>query len=247
MFFNRKKNKQTAAPSTPQENDQKPKVSLKKSQENLDNYIVRLEKEKSINLSKHRARVFVVIDRSGSMYTQYKKGDVQDILTRLLPLALRFDDNQELEVYLFNTSCVQVVGMNINNYKEYVKNEISRKGYKPCGGTNYAPAIELTMRDYNDGSPYPAFGIFITDGDNYDKKETDMAVRQSSNYKMFIQFVGSGFENFPYLEKLDDLSGRSVDNTGFVKVADFEHLSDEQLYELLLKQYLEWLKVMKIN
>ena len=222
------------------------KVILKKAEAGLDRHIVRLKKEQKVDLDAHRARVFVVIDRSGSMTQLYKNGAVQDVLTRLLPLALKFDDNGELEVYVFNTCCNQMSSMNLQNYEDYVKCEIMRKGFEPSGCTKYSPVVEQTISDYNDGSPYPAFGIFITDGENDDTKATDKAIRKSSKYKIFYQFVGIGNEKFKYLQKLDDLDGRKVDNTAFVKVSDFAQLDDDELYAKLLEQYPQWLRAMNI-
>lgn len=223
------------------------KVVLTKAEESLERYIVNLKKENNVDLGKHRARVFVVMDRSGSMSSLYRNGYVQDVLTRLLPLALKFDDNGELEVYVFNGNCTKMPAMTRENYENYVEEKIMRKGYGPSGGTSYAPAIKQTISDYNDGSAYPAFGIFITDGANDDRYETDNAVRNSSKYKIFYQFVGIGGERFDYLQKLDDLSGRAVDNTAFIKVSDFSKLSDDELYAKLLEQYPAWLKAMNIN
>ena len=222
------------------------KVTLSKAEDGLTRHIVRLKKEQNIDLSKHRARVFVVVDRSGSMTTSYRNGAVQDVLTRLLPLALRFDDNGELEVYVFNNRCTQMASMNRFNYEHYVETEIMKKGYGPSGGTSYSPVVEKTLSDYNDGSPYPAFGIFITDGENDDGAATDNAIRRSSEFKIFYQFVGIGYENFRYLKKLDDLDGRAVDNTAFIKVEDFSRLNDDQLYAKLLEQYPQWLRAMNI-
>lgn len=223
------------------------KVTLQKAQDGLERHIVRLKKERGIDLSQHRARVFVVIDRSGSMSHLYRNGDVQEVLTRLLPLALKFDDNGELEVYVFNNSCRQLASMTLSNYENYVQTEILSKGYGPGGGTSYSPVIEQTMDIYNDGSPYPAFGIFITDGENDDRSQTDRAIRKSSKYKIFYQFVGIGYESFSYLQKLDDLDGRAVDNTAFVKVEDFARLNDDQLFNKLLEQYPQWLQAMHLN
>lgn len=191
------------------------KVVLSKAEDGLERHIVRLKKEKNIDLSSHRARVFVVMDRSGSMTSLYQSGEIQNVLTRLLPLALKFDDNGELEVYVFNTSCIQMPSMNLSNYESYVKREIMNKGYGPSGGTSYSPVIEKTMSIYDDGSSY--------------------------KLKIFYQFVGIGSENFRYLQKLDDLDGRDVDNTAFIKVSDFARLDDEQLYAKLLEQYPQWL------
>lgn len=224
-----------------------PKIRLTKASEALDGSIIRLTKRTGVDLSTHKARVFVVMDRSGSMYFNFHNGKVQDVLTRLLPLALKFDDNGELEVYVFNTKCKQMPAMNLQNYENYVKQQILQKGYEPQGGTCYAPVINQTVADYNDGDPNPAFGIVITDGENSDERETDRAVRGSSNYRNFYQFVGIGNERFRYLQKLDDLTGRAVDNTAFIKVEDFAKLTDDELYDLLLEQYPQWLKAMGIN
>lgn len=231
------------APTAPQKHS----VCLRKAEEGLENNIVRLKKDLNIDLSNHKARVFVVVDKSGSMFTLFNNGSVQETLTRLLPLALRFDDNGELEMYLFNNSYKQLPPMTINNYENYVQKEILEKGNGPTGGTSYAPVIRKTIDDYNDKSLYPAFGIFITDGENCDARETDAAIKKSSKYKIFYQFIGIGNERFDYLQRLDDLPGRKVDNTAFVKVESFKSLNDDELYAKLLEQYPQWLRDMKIN
>ena len=227
-------------------NKKNAEVILNKATAGLERKLVSLKKEQNIDLSKHHARVFVVIDRSTSMKPLYRSGAVQDVLTRLLPLALKFDDNGELEVYVFNENCTQMSPMHLKNYMDYVKTEILDKGYEPDGGTCYAPVIRQTINDYNDGSPYPAFGIYITDVENHDKKSTDDAIKRSSSYKIFYQFVGIGNEKFRYLQKLDDLKGRSIDNTSFIKVADFAKLDDEELFDKLLGDYPKWLRTLRL-
>ena len=57
------------------------KVVLSKAEDGLERHIVRLNKEKNIDLSSHRARVFVVMDRSGSMTSLYQSGEIQNVLT----------------------------------------------------------------------------------------------------------------------------------------------------------------------
>ncbi|MBR2743885.1 MAG: VWA domain-containing protein [Clostridia bacterium] len=247
MFFGKKKSSTPGATTAPTPAPSTGKVDLKKSQDALDGHIVRLQKEKGVDLTKHRARVFVALDISGSMSTLFQNGSVQSTLTRLLPIALKFDDNGELEVFVFNHDCTQMPAMNIHNYKSYVQDVIIRNGYGPSGGTSYAPVIRQTMKAYDDGSPYPAFGIFITDGENSDPQNTDEEVRKSSKKKIFYQFVGIGNEYFRYLQKLDDLDGRDADNTAFVKIADLGSLTDNQLYSKLLEQYPDWLRAMGIK
>ncbi len=49
--------------------------------------------------------------------------------------------------------------------------------------------------------------------------------------------------DFQFLEELDDMPGRFVDNADFFSVADPADLSDEQLYDLMMNEYPGWLKL----
>jgi hypothetical protein len=49
--------------------------------------------------------------------------------------------------------------------------------------------------------------------------------------------------DFQFLEELDDMPGRFIDNADFFSVADPAHLSDEQLYDLMMNEYPSWLKL----
>ena len=224
-------------------------INLKKSVISLDKSLISLEKKSGLSFADHRAKVAVVMDYSGSMSSLYRSGAVQEVLTRLMPLALRFDDNGELDVWLFHSHYHRVESMNLDNFESYVKEEILNKGYR-MGATSYAPVLEDVLRKYfvEDAatSNIPTFVVFITDGSNDDKRATNEIIKESSHKNIFIQFVGIGNERFEYLERLDDLTGRPVDNTGFIKVSDMARLSDEQLFDLLLDQYPDWLKNKRI-
>lgn len=220
-------------------------LSLQKSVISLDKTLISLEKKSGFSFDGHRAKVAVAMDFSGSMSSLYRNGAVQAVLSRLMPLALRFDDNGELDVWLFDNEYRRMPSMDLGNFDTYVEKEIMKKGWH-MGGTNYAPVLEDMLKKYfkEDAmtANVPTFVIFITDGANADKTQTDKVIRDSSNKNIFVQFVGIGSASFPYLEKLDDLTGRVVDNTGFIKVSDMARLSDEQLFEMLLEQYPDWLK-----
>lgn len=221
-------------------------ISLRKSVISLDKSLVDLTKKSGINFGEHRAKVAVVMDYSGSMSELYRTGAVQNLLTRLMPLALRFDDNGELDVWLFTGTYKRLSeSMDLHNFETYVKKVAEKSGFR-MGGTSYAPVLKDVLHKYfvEDAatSDIPTFVIFVTDGSNADKKETNATVIESANHNIFIQFVGIGSAYFDYLEKLDDLKGRPVDNTGFIKVSDMSKLSDEALYDKLLDQYPDWLK-----
>jgi hypothetical protein len=59
---------------------------------------------------------------------------------------------------------------------------------------------------------------------------------------VFWQFVGVGKASYGVLEKLDTLTGRTVDNAGFFAVDDLDSLQDDQLYSRLLSEFPAWLR-----
>lgn len=219
------------------------KIDMSKHAENLNTVLIDMSKSGKTNMSNHTARVAVAMDYSGSMSGMFRNGAVQDAITRLLPIALKFDDNGELESWLFSDGYERLTPVTASNYDGYVRNVMMRARMN-MGGTNYAPALKDIVKFYKDKHPstVPSFVMFITDGDNWDEYETNAIIRELSNYNMFVQFVGIGNgSNFNYLRELDNLSGRKHDNTGFIAVRDMEKMNDQQLYTEMLRQYNDWL------
>lgn len=217
-------------------------INMSKSAENLNTVLIDMSKGSKIDMTKHTARVALAMDYSGSMSNLFSNGSVQDVITRLLPIALKFDDNGELESWLFSNSKEKLEAVTIKNYKNYVKS-VMMKAHMNMGGTSYAPVLKDMVKYYKDAEPsnIPAFIIFITDGENWDTEETNQVVKELSNYNMFVQFIGIGNENFEYLKSLDDMEGRKYDNTGFTAVRDMNRMTDDQLYTEILRQYKDWL------
>lgn len=217
-------------------------ININESKENLNKVLVNLSKESKVDLTKHTARVALATDYSGSMSGVFHDGSLQRTISRLLPIALKFDDNGELESWLFSNGYKSLAVITESNYENYVKNVMQKSGMS-MGGTEYAPVLRDMIRYYKDVEPskVPAFIIFITDGENEDKSRTDEVIRELSEYNIFVQFIGIGKEKFEYLKKLDNLKGRKHDNTGFTAIEDMNKLNDEQLYTELLCQYKDWL------
>ena len=103
----------------------------------------------------------------------------------------------------------------------------------------------------------PIYVMFVTDGDTFDKVETTKHMQDSSYEPIFWQFmaigeskkdVKKGFfkslfqSDFTFLEQLDDLPDRYIDNADFFSVKDPAAVSDDELYDLLLQEYPEWVK-----
>lgn len=217
-------------------------IDMSKSKENLNTVLIDMSKGSKIDMTKHVARVALAMDYSGSMDHLFDNGSVQKTISRLLPIALKFDDNGELESWLFSTDYKRLDAVTENNFENYVKRVMQRSGM--CmGGTYYEPVLSDMVNYYKNIEPseIPAFIIFITDGENMDKSNTNRIIRELSEYNIFVQFIGIGDEDFDYLKSLDKLEGRKHDNTGFTAVKDMNKLDDQQLYTEILRQYKDWL------
>lgn len=224
------------------------KLTLEK-EESLKKLTLRKESINKICLKKKEltdltARVAVVMDYSGSMDTLYRNGTVQSVLERLLPLALKFDDNGELETWIFESRFKRLKDININNYYDYIKNEDILRKYD-MGGTNYAPVMRDVLNKYTKEDPsdtVPTLVLFLTDGDNFDKKQTEEVIKKASKYPIFWQFVGLGNSRYSFLESLDKMEGRYIDNANFFAVNNINKISDDELYSKLLNEYPSWIK-----
>ena len=130
------------------------KVSLRKD--------IILNEVKRNNITAAVARVVFVLDHSGSMIPLYKNGSVQDLLERIFPMAMCFDDNGELEFYWFDNSFKELTTVTIGNLEGYVQRVILSRN-EHFGGTSYAPIInEITNRyALKDPMNIPTFVVFI--------------------------------------------------------------------------------------
>lgn len=119
------------------------KISLKKRQENLT---ISLKKNKNLGEGKIVLRVACALDISGSMNSLYRSGVVSDFVGKLLPFGMLFDDNQQIDMWAFNTGSQEITPATAAVYDDYVGNCMSR--IRIGGGTNYAPVMEEIYEEY---------------------------------------------------------------------------------------------------
>jgi len=224
-------------------------VRLDKEIEQKAPQLVSLVKQAEVSLKKrgldeHTARVALVLDISASMGHLYRSGVVQRVAEKTLALASRFDDDGRMDVFLFGVGAHDVGEIGIEGISGAVEGLIRR--YPLEGGTMYGRAMDSVRRHYFGASqrrsqplsqPTPVYVLFITDGETFDKPVAETQLRDASFEPVFWKFIGVGSERFQFLQKLDDLQGRYVDNADFIPVADIDRTPDSQLYELLLQEY----------
>lgn len=207
--------------------------------------LVSLYKSAGVSLTKRglsgeRAAVYLVLDRSGSMGSYYRDGSVQHLAEQALGLSANLDDDGVVPVVFFDHRPYDPIEVGLDDYAGRIDREHQRLGQ--MGGTAYGPAINKVLKHYKKSkASAPAFVIFQTDGEPSDRNETEYALRSASRLPIFWQFVGFG-RRFSFLERLDELDGRSVDNAGFFAAGLAPlSMSDADLYDRLMAGYPAWL------
>ncbi|MDO4896433.1 MAG: VWA domain-containing protein [Moraxella sp.] len=247
--------------------DLKKKLSLQKAEQTGNPSIIDLTKKSLITLEKKglldvKARVALVLDASGSMNWQYKNGDVQKVVNRLMPLAINFDDDGSFECWAFANLTTQLDDVTLQNINDFVNT--TKHGWKnwAVGArfNNEIPAIKAVIDYYclaqSQGffgkltqsvnpatltDKTPVYVLFISDGGVGSSRQMQKVLTECANLPIFWQFVGVGGRNYGVLKKLDDMTGRVVDNCNFFEVDSINSISDDRLYELLLEEFPKWL------
>ena len=136
---------------------------------------------------------------------------------------------------------------------------------------HYFPDAGGGQRNSPHAEKLPVYVMFVTDGQTTDQHGTKQQVEWSAYEPLFWQFMAIGRSSrnvtaqgappakkkkggfgarlasalggdFQFLEELDNMSSRYIDNADFFSVADPADISDEQLYDLMMNEYPTWLQ-----
>ena len=234
---------------TPAAQQPKPKVSLEKKLSTGAPQLVSLAKPLQLELDKRglqncTARVALVLDISASMTDRYADGTVQEIVNKALPLAVQFDDDGELDFWIYAKKPRRMPPVNMQNYN-YSVPQNWRDVMAELKYSNNEPAVmEEVINEYK-RSDIPAYVLFITDGDIELEKPIRKLITKASKMPIFWQFVGVGGYKYGVLEHLDTMDGRFVDNANFFALDDFKSVSSSELYSRLLNEFPAWLTAIR--
>lgn len=212
-------------------------------------------KKLSLRLEKARmddfdAKVGFNADVSGSMDDHYQDGTMQKLNEILLEVALRFDDNNEMDMHAFNSRSISIPNMNENNVETYIRDNLSRH----VGGTTYcAESIRYFVDEWfseytkkpsffggmfgqkesvhtSKKDQFPGFLIVQTDGNFHDEDEVTKVIAEiNEKYNMFVTFVGIGISG----GYITNLAAR-YNNVQAVIIEDFDHIDEDVLYDSLI-------------
>lgn len=230
--------------------------------------LVSLVKNVGVNLAKNglsgqRAKVALCLDISGSMSSHYRSGKIDRLVRRVLALSLQLDDDGAIDIFLFGTNAHYYGQVGIDNYQSFTADMQRRHSLEP--GTYYGLVMGEIRAHYKrqpDAGQIPVFVLFLTDGGTQDVRRSETEIVEASREPIFWQFIAIGEmprrtgsitrknsrvlpRGFDFLQHLDKMSGRVVDNANFFAVQDPDDPSDNELFEMLMSEYPLWLKATK--
>ena len=241
---------ETPLPPPPQPEPPK-KISLEKKIQDGAPKLISLVKPLKVELEKRNllnvtARVALVLDISGSMDMSYKDGTVQEIVNKILPIAVQFDDDGELDFWFYGSHCERRPSVNMRNYEQAVPPDWKKLRGR-VGVMNNEPEVMKEVIAEYETSTLPAYVVFITDGGIYKTGAIKKLLISASYLPIFWQFVGVRGSGYGILENFDTMEGRYVDNANFFALDDFRSVPNEELYSRLLNEFPAWLKLIKNN
>lgn len=204
-----------------------------------------------VHLEDVTVRVAIIVDASGSMRSLYENQTIQNIVNRIMGLAMNFDDNGELDVWMFSNdmiySCVDE-----KQCETFIQDNQYEIRTKLMNGTCYNPPLDDMFKIYSadtskkgllgklfsgfskpvkEQEPLKSFLIFVTDGeptDNFNITKFEERLRAIDAYCLFIGIDQLRQNILTAGDKSNNIESLVISSR------DFSGMSDEKMYEKIL-------------
>lgn len=192
------------------------------------------------NVRDFSIKTALVMDCSGSMLNRYDDGTVQNIIDKVVPLAVQFDDDGSLDFWYFGDKSKRQPSVTAQNYRSAVPRDWESM-MEELGYENNEPVVMREVLAEYWGNSAPSCVLFITDGSITANNEIAELLRRSSFMPVFWQFIGVGGNSYGILEHLDTIERMNLLNADFLAIEDFKSFSVSDLYDHILKSLSSWI------
>ena len=195
-------------------------------------------------LSGCRAKVCLIMSAAATMTPLYRDDTLADVCKRMLPLAVQFTDNGEMDCWYYSALSKRMDPITMRNYEKAVP------GYWPAlmgmlGVIGYEPKVMQKVLDEYRYSTTPTLVIMVTNSSTNQAAKVQEIIIDSSRTPVFWQFIGIGGTKYGVLDSVETMAGRESNNASLLPVVDFKRLDTSELYNRILEKFSLWLGEVK--
>lgn len=192
-------------------------------------------------------QVSFALDVSGSFDDEHERGYTQELLNRIVPFALLFDKDGELDSFAFSSKTEKTIPATEDNIEDFISKVIQKTGCYGLG-TNYLPAFKALVENGTEGeekkglwgflskgskkvSRGKQLSFFITDGEAYDQNTAKEWLEENISEEHFIVFITIGSEFKFFRNNYSNTEFSSYHHMTIDELRKLKNKSDEDLYE----------------